>query len=217
LFNTIVASIYLKETLSKTNDFTKDSDFSLKTLFLPEKEIFPFYLVSILTLFSWRLTFSNLNAILVDSYKLNTFQLGLMAGTFSLTWGLTQAPIGVFIDKYPKKLFFLLSQIGFLIIVLGYSFSQSFTVFLFLQVINGIAHSFGTPALTSMIMTRVNKEARATVLAKLSTIPQIVSVPAPILSGYFYDLFGFKFLLYLRFFILLMTIVIIVRFIESKN
>jgi MFS family permease len=210
LINTLLANQYLQETLESTQNY-KTNKVNLWSILLPEKRVLPFYLMSVLTMFSWRLAFTNLNAILVDDYQVTPIQLGFMASAFSLSWGLTQAPIGTIVDRYSRKLFLLVSRVGFLIIPLGYLLSRSFTVFILLQIINGIAHSLSIPATTSMVLTRVKREERATVLAKLTTLPQIISIPAPILSGYLYELTGFKNLLIVRILFILVTILVILR------
>ncbi|MBD3206360.1 MFS transporter [Candidatus Bathyarchaeota archaeon] len=215
LVNSLVSQLFLTETLD--NEEAKESGFDLRKLLIPERVILPFYLMSILTMFSWRVAFSNLNAILVDSYGLTTVQLGLMSSAFSISWGLTQTPIGVIIDRYPKRQFLVISRIGFLVIVLIYIFFDSFHFFLLAQIVNGVAHSFGIPAFTSMILTRVDKSERATVLAKLSTLPQIVSVPAPIIGGYFYERYGFKILLINRVIFLVISILVILFWISSAE
>jgi len=60
-------------------------------------------------------------------------------------------------------------------------------------------------------LTRVGRKERATVLAKLATLPQVISVPAPILSGYLYELLGFKTLLYTRLLFMLVTVLVVIR------
>ena len=213
LINTLMAQVFLKETLQVSN---KSDQMDIWKLLVLEKKVMPFYLIAMLTMFSWRITFSNLNAILVDDYQITPVQLGLMASMFSVSWGISQTPIGTLVDKYPRKLFLIISRIGFLIIPIGYLFSRSFSVFLLLQIINGVAHSFGIPAATSMVLTRVNKEERATVLAKLATFPQIISVPAPLLSGYLYEVVGFSTLLYVRIILVFITLLIAFSIEEKK-
>jgi MFS family permease len=213
--NSVLSQIFLSETLD--NRDIKNNGIDLKNLLMPEREILPFYLMSILTMFSWRAAFSNLNAILVDSYGLTTVQLGLMASAFSISWGLTQTPIGVIIDRYPKRQFLIISRFGFLIITLIYLFSNSFTMFLLAQVVNGVAHSFGVPAFTTMTLTKVDRSKRATVLAKLSTFSQMISVPAPIIGGYVYERYGFNILLYNRVLFLFITILVIFYGIKPSN
>ncbi|MFC1803233.1 MFS transporter [Thermoproteota archaeon] len=210
IFNVFLANSFLKETLNLSQRGKKRT-INFWKLLVPERQVMSFYIIAVLTMFSWRIAFSNLNAILVDEYQITPFQLGLMASTFSLSWGLSQAPVGTFVDRYPRKWFLLISSIGFMLIPLGYLFSRSFIVFIVIQIINGLAHSFGIPATTSMVLTRVNKEERATVLSKLATLPQLISLPAPLFSGYLYELLGFKTLLYIRFLFILITILVVIQ------
>lgn len=214
LFNAVVAQLFLTETLSAPSTQITMNPLSI---LIPERNLMPFYLSNMLTMFSWRVAFSNLNAILVNSYGITTLQLGLMASAFSLSWGLLQTPIGVFIDRYPKRQFLILSRVGFLLISLGYLFFKSFPVFILLQIINGLAHGFGIPSLTSMVLTRTEKDQRATVMAKLTTLPQIVSVPAPIIGAYLYELYGFNFIVSIRVAFILASILVLYFWIKPSK
>ncbi len=90
-------------------------------------------------------------------------------------------------------------------------------MFLLAQVVNGVAHSFGIPAFTTMTLTRIDKRKRATVLAKLSTFSHVISVPAPIIGGYVYERYGFNILLYNRVLFLFITIIVIFYWITPSN
>ena len=215
LLNTVLAKLFLRETLSQRE--TGVEKIGLMELLVPERELLPFYLISMLSMFSWRVTFSNLNAILVDSYGLSTVQLGLMVSVFSISYGLTQPPLGVVLDRNPKRQFLIISRFGFLAIALGYLLSKSFLMILLLQVINGVSHSFGVPSLISMVITRTRKEQRATTLAKLATLPQIVSVPAPIIGGILYEMYGFDLILMIRALFLISTVLIAVFWIKPDE
>ena len=126
-------------------------------------------------------------------------------------------PLGILVDRYPRRQFLLASRLLFLIIALGYLLSNSFIVFMMLQVINGLAHGLGVPSYISMVLTRVNREERGTLMAKLSTLPQIISVPAPIIGGYLYERLGFGFILNIRIIFIIATILIILTSIKSRK
>jgi MFS family permease len=83
LFNALMAQGLLRETLKA--DFKTTSQTDLVSLITPEQGLTPFYLINILTMFSWSVAFSNLNAILVEDHGLTVLQLGLMASAFSLS------------------------------------------------------------------------------------------------------------------------------------
>jgi len=90
-------------------------------------------------------------------------------------------------------------------------------MFLLAQVVNGVAHSFGILAFTTMTLTRVDKTKMATVLAKLSTFSQLISVPAPIIGGYVYKRYGFNILLYNRMLFLISNIIVILYWITPSK
>jgi MFS family permease len=214
LVNSALAWLFMRETLGAHQESVPSMTTGIGTLLLPERELLPFYLVSTLTMVSWRIAFSNLNAILVHAYGLTTVQLGLMASAFSLSYGLSQAPLGVVMDRHSKKAFFMVSRLGFLAIALGYILFPSFPVFILLQVINGVSHSFGVPSFIAMILARTPRDQRSTVMGKLSTLPQIFSIPAPLVGGYIYERVGFDFLLYIRIICMILSVIITFRYIK---
>jgi MFS family permease len=214
LLNMVLANLILKETLSRTEEEVER--IGILQMLVPENELLPFYLISMMTMFSWRVAFSNLNAILVDSYGITAIQLGLMVSAFSISYGLTQTPFGLVLDRNPKRQFLLISRIGFLAIAVGYLVSKSFLMLIFLQVVNGVSHSFGVPSLTYMVITKTRKEQRATILAKFATLPQVVSIPAPIIGGYLYEQYGFDSILMVRVLFLVTTVLITIFWIKPE-
>jgi len=208
LVNSVLAWLFMRETLEAPLSSATSLSSGLRGLLVPERELLPFYLVSTLTMVSWRIAFSNLNAILFHEYGLTTVQLGLTASAFSLSYGLSQAPLGVLMDRHSKRGFFMVSRIGFLAIPLGYLLFPSFLTFMVVQVINGISHSFGVPSFITMVLARTPREKRSTVMGKLSTLPQVFSIPAPLIGGYLYERLGFEFLLYIRLMSMILTVVV---------
>jgi MFS family permease len=219
LINSVFATAFLKETLTSTSTISRESNLAdgLRKFLSPEKSLLPFYAISILDAVGWRLSFSNLSAILVDSFGLDTIQLGLIASTFSIVWGFTQAPVGVIIDRSSKRSFLILSKVCYILVALGYLLSRSFWVFLFVQIFNGLAHSFSIPAFTAMVLTRVPEDQRATSLGKLSTYPQVFGIIAPFIGGIIYEIWGFQILVILRIVFILISMAVIVRFVEERQ
>ena len=54
-------------------------------------------------------------------------------------------------------------------------------------------------------------------MTKLSTLPQIISVPAPIIGGYLYERLGFGFILNIRIIFIIATILLILTLIKSRK
>ena len=100
---------------------------------------------------------------------------------------------------------------------MGYLFFKSFPVFILLQIINGIAHGFGIPSLTSMMLTQTEKDQRSTVMAKVTTLPQIVSIPAPIIGGYLFELYGFNFIVGIRAVFVMASLLVIYIWVEPSE
>jgi MFS family permease len=219
LFNIVFVSRRLRETLTgEARGFRRPLAGGLKALadfIRPESILIPFYVVSILDSFSYRLSSSLLYGLLVDSYGFNTVQLGLMSTAFGVSWGLSQIPLGRMMDRYGRKRFLLLSQVAAMLVMAGYILSRSFIVFLVLQSVSGLSHAMWIPAYIAMVAERVPGERRSSVLGKLSTLPQLFGVPAPYIGGVVYEALGFGAPMMIRLIALLLSFLIIFVFIDE--
>ena len=220
LFNIVFVSRRLRETLlGEARGFRRPLAGGLKALadfIRPESLLIPFYVVSILDSFSYRLSSSLLYGLLVDSYGFNTVQLGLMSTAFGVSWGLSQIPLGRMMDRYGRKRFLLLSQVASMLVMAGYILSRSFIVFLVLQSVSGLSHAMWIPAYIAMVSERAPGERRSSVLGKLSTLPQLFGVPAPYLGGVIYEALGFGAPMMIRLIALLLSFFTVFIFIEES-
>ena len=220
LFNIVFVSRRLRETLlGEARGFRRPLAGGLKALadfIRPESLLIPFYVVSILDSFSYRLSSSLLYGLLVDSYGFNTVQLGLMSTAFGVSWGLSQIPLGRMMDRYGRKRFLLLSQVASMLVMAGYILSRSFIVFLVLQSVSGLSHAMWIPAYIAMVAERAPGERRSSVLGKLSTLPQLFSVPAPFIGGVIYEALGFGAPMMIRLIALLLSFFTVFIFVEES-
>ena len=220
LFNIVFVSRRLRETLlGEARGFRRPLAGGLKALadFIRlESPLIPFYVVSVIDSFSYRLSSSLLYGLLVNSYGFNTVQLGLMSTAFGVSWGLSQIPLGRMMDRYGRKRFLLLSQVASMLVMAGYILSRSFIVFLVLQSVSGLSHAMWIPAYIAMVAERVPGERRSSVLGKLSTLPQLFGVPAPFIGGVIYEALGFGAPMMIRLIALLLSFFTVFIFVEES-
>ena len=221
LFNIAFISLRLRETLaSESRSFRGQVSGLWKNLadfIRPESSLIPFYVVSVLSSFSYRMSLSILYGLLVEVYGFNTVQLGLMSTTFGVAWGLSQIPLGWLMDRHGKKRFLLMSQTVSMLAMVGYIASKSFIVFVAMEALSGLGHAMWIPAYLTMVAERVPSEKRSSTLGKLSTLPQLFSIPAPYIGGVIYQALGFSAPMLIRLAILLLCLSIVSIFIDPRS
>jgi MFS family permease len=166
---------------------------------------------------SYGLSNSILYGLLVDSLGFNTVQLGLMSTVFGLSWGLFQIPVGSLMDRHGRKIFLILSQAASIAVMLGYILVRDFRVFLVLQAISGLGHAMWIPAYIAVATSYVPAEHRSLAMGKLSTLPLLLGIPAPLIGGIVYESLGFGAPLIIRLFALLASTLVVVIFVKEKR
>jgi MFS family permease len=189
----------------------------LRSFLSIEQGLLPLYVVSILGTVSYGMSNSILYGLLVDSLGFNTVQLGLMSTVFGLSWGLSQIPVGSLMDRHGRKVFLILSQAASIAVMLGYILFRDFRVFLVLQAISGLGHAMWVPAYIAVATSCVPAERRSLAMGKLSTIPLLLGIPAPLIGGIVYEALGFGAPLILRLVALLASAMVIVIFVKEKR
>lgn len=101
-------------------------------------------------------------------------------------------------------------------VMVGYIFSKLFIFFLVLQVLSGLGHALWIPAYLAMVAERGLSDMRSSTLGKLSTIPQLLGIPAPYIGGAIYQIFGFGALMLIRVVALLLCFSIVSIFIDKS-
>ena len=182
-----------------------------------EPRLLPLYVVSILGTVSYGMSNSILYGLLVDSLGFNTVQLGLMSTIFGLSWGLSQIPVGSLMDRHGRKIFMILSQVSSIVVMLGYILVRDFGVFLVLQAISGLGYAMWVPAYIAVATSCVPAERRSLAMGKLSTLPLLLGIPAPVVGGIVYETLGFGAPLIIRLFALLVSAVVIFIFVKERR
>jgi len=187
--------LYLKETLSiKNKDKLNFSKFLpvVKESFKIPKILRNFYFVTTVDIFVWGLGGAILHGMLRKTFNVSILQIGILECLFSLSWAITQIPIGKLIDKFGCKIFLIMSELVGVVVMLGFLLSTKYEQFLIFSFFWGMVASTWVPAMKTIIANSVEKTKRAESIGKLSFFRGVFGFPAPLIGGILYDNFGFR-------------------------
>jgi MFS family permease len=191
----ILIILYVKETLHSKNrerlNFSKLLPL-VKDSFKIPKILRNFYFVTTVDIFVWGIGSSILHGMLRKTFNVSILQIGILQCLFSLSWAITQIPIGKLIDKFGCKIFLILSELVGVIVMLGFLMSNKYEQFLIFSFLWGMVASTWVPAMKTIIANSVEKTKRAESMGKLSFFRGVFGFPAPLIGGILYDNFGFK-------------------------
>jgi MFS family permease len=139
-----------------------------------------------------------------------------MSTIFGLSWGLSQIPLGLLMDRFGRRAFLLLSISANMIVMSGYILSRDPDLLLFLQIFSGLAHAMWVPAHIALVAERVPRSRRSLAMGKLSTYPLLVGFPAPYIGGLLYEGLGFSAPMMFRLISLLISFLMIILFIDER-
>lgn len=184
----------LQETLSRVNGGISLVELKgvLARMVVPPRELRGFYWAMAVDIFVWGLGGSLLFGMLSETYGFTTLQLGVMSGALSLSWAISQLPIGRLIDRYGSKPFLALSEAIGIIVVGGWLFSTSFVAFTALYALFGLVAATWAPALRALLADSVPTKQLGEAMGRLSAFRGLIGFPAPYIGGLLYDRFGFQ-------------------------
>ncbi len=191
----ILIILYLKETLFIKNK--ERSDFSqflilLKDSFKIPKILRNFYIATIVDIFVWGLGSSILFGMLRKTFNFSVSQIGILTCMISISWAITQIPVGRLIEKFGCKIFLILSELIGVITMFGFLISTKYEHFLIFSFLWGMVASTWVPTMKTLIANSVDKTKRGEAIGKLSFFRGLFGFPAPFIGGILFDNFGFK-------------------------
>ena len=172
---------------------------TLREMFWPEPHLEGFYVAAFVDAFAWGLGGSILYGMLVDSFEVSTYELGLLSATVSVSLVVAQIPFGKLMDRYGRRLFLLVSEALFAVTVFGWFISTNFVHFLVFQIPFGVSVAAWVPTVAAFLADNVSKERRAEAMGKLQAFRGLLAFPAPYIGGLLYDAWGFQTPLFFNF------------------
>jgi len=185
---------FLRETLSQANGQVTASQIgrALLKMVAPPRKLRGLYGAMALDSFTWGLGWTILYGMLTETFGFTTFQIGLLSSMVSISWVLSQLPIGRLIDRYGSKPVMVFSEALGIPVVVGWLFSSSFAAFALLQLAFGITAATWVPAQRALVANSVSERERGEALGRLAAFQGLVGFPAPFIGGLLYDRFGFQ-------------------------
>jgi len=184
----------LRETVERAEGQVSGGDLvhMLRRMFVPPKNLRGLYLGIVADSFAWGLGLTLLFGMLNETFGFTTFQLGIMSGLSSLSWALSQIPIGRLVDRYGCKRFMVVSEIVALLVVTGWVVSSRFTTFALLHAGFGLSAAIWVPAELSLLANSAPRGQRGEILGQMAAFRGLGGFPAPYIGGLLYERFGFR-------------------------
>lgn len=185
---------YLRETLRPTDGGVAWGELAgaLVKMVVPPVGLRGLYLALAVDSFTWGLGYALLFGMLSESYGFTTFQLGIMSSMLSVSWALSQLPIGKLIDRYGSKPLMVISELMSVPIIVGWLSSTTFAAFAFMHACFGIIAATWVPAQNAILANSVSEYQRGEAMGRMAAFRGLIGFPAPLLGGMLYDHFGFQ-------------------------
>ena len=189
----VVFAVFVKETLRERRPFQASEIIrSIPGNLRPRGDLISFYAMSILDRFGWGLSGGIFVAMIYESFNFTLLQIGVLTTTTSVASALALIPAGRLVDRHGSKGLLLASTTLAATMFLGYMSTGSFVVFLFLQVLKGLAIAFWDPAHNAYLSNAVEASERGRFFGSLNGLKGLLCFPAPIIGAYLYEAFGFS-------------------------
>ncbi|MFH1929612.1 MAG: MFS transporter [Chloroflexota bacterium] len=191
----ILVAHFAVETLSSDNRKTiswQGLAETLRNILVPPVKLRSFYIATTLDSFVWGLGAGILYGMLSQAYGFSSTQFGIMSSISSLSWALSQMPIGRLIERHGRIRFMVISELLGVVMMVGWLFSSRFESFATLQILNGLVPATWVPAVLAWLSDHVPDERRAEEMGRLSAFRGLLSFPAPYIGGLVFERWGFR-------------------------
>ena len=188
-----VFAAFVKETLTEKKLVQLSSLFrGIRETLKLRGEMASFYAMSILDRFGWGLSGGIFVAMIYESFDFTLLQIGALTTATSVTTALALIPVGRLVDRHGSKESLLVSVALSAIVFLGFMSTDSYVVFLVLQVLKGLAIALWDPAHNAYLTNAVEESERGRFFGNLNGLKGILCFPASLIGAYLYDVFGFS-------------------------
>lgn len=188
-----VFAAFVKETLTEKKPVQLSSLFrGIRETLKPRGEMASFYVMSILDRFGWGLSGGIFVAMIYESFDFTLLQIGALTTATSITTALALIPVGRLVDRHGSKESLLASAALSATVFLGFMSTDSYVVFLVLQVLKGLSIALWDPAHNAYLTNAVEESERGRFFGSLNGLKGILCFPASLIGAYLYDAFGFS-------------------------
>jgi MFS family permease len=185
---------YVRDTLSRADHeplHVAEFITMLKGTFSPPPRLRSFYAAMAVDAIAFGTGVSILTGLLSRTFGFTPFQLGLFASASSVTWTITQWFVGREVDKRGTVPFLIFSELISIVVMIGWLFARTFSTFLWLYAVWGLALATWMPAFLAWLANSVSEKQRGEELGRLGAFRGIISFLGPYAGGLLYDKLGF--------------------------
>ncbi len=179
---------YLHETRLRTRQRVRPRE-ALSVVFrsvIPPRGLAGFFAATAGDSFSWGMGWGLLYGMAAETFHFSGEQLGLMSSVMSLTWAISQMPIGQYIDRHSTRGIMIFSEALGIPCILIWITQSRFEFFLLAQVLFALTAATWVPVVNTYLSRAVLAEERAEAFGRLNMFKGLISVPAPTIGGLLY-------------------------------
>jgi MFS family permease len=216
LLESVDLFLYLRELREPTSaGGSRDADrrFSLRSAISLPRGLIGFFAAFAMDSFAFGITASIIYGMIFDRFRYSNTEIGLIVGTVSLATILAQYPATRLLLRVGPMISLAISEFLGAILMLGWYFADSLLFFVVLSVVFGVSVATWVPAQSSITITVSPPGQRGSLGGKLAAFRGLVAFPGPIIGGVLYGTFGYPAPPLASFCIVIVTLVMIVKFI----
>ena len=189
LASTVITVYGLRETHLNRR---KTSFLSLVKAILKRSDLRAFFTMGTLDLFGWGVGFSVIYGILSRELGYAPKELAILSLVQNCVAIFSQIPIGKLVDLYGRKVFLLASELLATISMLGFALFKSLRFLMVFFGFIGLSVACWFPAAQSWLADQTGQSERGGIMGVINAMRSLASLPAPILGGLLYDVFGYQ-------------------------
>ena len=208
---------YLRETHSSNGEGISRQE-TLRVLvrsIVPPKGLTGFFCAVAADSFFWGVGWGLLYGMLTDTYHFSAGDLGIMSGVMSLSWSITQMPIGRYIDRSNIKAMMIFSEGIGIPLMLIWLTQTRFEFFAASQILFALTAATWVPTISTYLTRAVSSSERAEAFGRLYLFRGIVSFPSSIIGGFLYAWGGLRAPVAVNLFGILVVMTILALFVRE--
>jgi len=166
--------------------------FSFRKSFSVPRGAWGYFVALAMDAFAFGISTSIIYALIQAKFGYTDAQIGIIVSVWSVAIIASQYPATKLLMVLGGRRTIAFSELLGVFLMVGWAVAGSFTEFLFLSVIFGVAVSTWVPGVQSLVMANSPEHERGGIGGKVAAVRGLVAFPAPILGGYLYQYLGYE-------------------------
>jgi len=184
---------------------------------VPPKGLIGFFSAVAADSFFWSIGWGLLYGMLTETYHFSAEQLGIMASVMSLTWAISQMPIGRYIDHSKIKPMMIFSEAIGIPLMLLWITQTRFEFFVASMVLFALTAATWVPTINTYLTRAVSAAERAEAFGRLNMFRGIVAFPSSTIGGLLYAWGGLRAPLIVNLIGIVVVIIILTLFVHEPR